>query len=555
MDDSAAHETAMSSNSKHLVNLFCAAWRFVVPPKGGHSVPARISVVSLLALASLIALSAAAVPALAQQTYGEASRYEERNGQHFQVLVRRGPDHAIMTFRGAALRDARQTRAVSELVLRFDRPISRQSVRYAAEAIPDWVESASVDGDTVVIRALRPVDYQMREEPNGVIIRMVPRDERPVPEAGRQADGMARLDPPRDDQSDGWYDGEPAAAPRAHAPPQGGSVRLGAMADAGIGAFAAARRIHDWVFARRLGDDGLTHDRPEFRRQAGARLRGRYDRAHIQGGERQQAAQIIGAVHPFAGLTVALFGDARQVKEDTLPVDEWKYRGELALGYEIAPGVVLRGSVFGAREVGGAVAFLRRTPVSETTARVAYRQPYWELPAAFAANAVRDAVELSHERVLFTDFVAGLAGHYARYGVPGVDDDAARGAGFLASLRYFFDLGPVLTSLGGSIEAEYIHNRSVPVTDLPLVNRELYAGDIAFAAELLPGLRGEIFGGYGWDRYSDHGAFGGLALNFQPFSSVDIGIAGSYSQLSGRGDGRSVWRAGGQATVYFPFGN
>lgn len=312
-------------------------------------------------------------------------------------------------------------------------------------------------------------------------------------------------------------------------------------------------------------DASLTRALAALERDSGSRIRADVELRMQRGGLGTGKADIavsevgghwnigegwrIGAIQGFAHV------DAVQVLRADGAITDFsgdRIRTELFARYEWPEGTVVSASLY-ANEWSAGFGLLGRLPddTGQTTLRVEYHRPIWDFVEAIIDGAVRDRVSVERFQRFSPRWTARLEVGANRYGIPRDDDDLVQSATVRGDIR-LARVGDIEgLSIAYALDAEYVLSQNdplnatgVPFQPLPVVDREVHAGLVAYAGSL-----GTIEGsgrftyqgtvGYGVDRYGLSGplAFGSVGYAVGGF---EVAVRAGYVRNIGRSQGETT---------------
>ncbi|MFQ5738755.1 MAG: hypothetical protein ACE5JX_07045 [Acidobacteriota bacterium] len=450
--------------------------------------------------------------------------------QEFRVEAQLNPQDATFVLAWSSPVGLRVSRRDRDLLLSFQKHLGDPRLDQVADRLSPWIEGMRAGYDTLLIRFVPGVAYELFERADRIIVELA-RVSPPATEPGESGQAAIRLD------------------------------LLQAQLFAETGHVDRARRVlreldqkhpdTPEILANLAGVESLIH----HRRRASALYRKARNLAphnedilvaqegilqssrprftidffsrNVERGQLEKNLRL-SAWSPIGHLTTGFSYDRNEVEIEQVrrrdgtrgSFDGVRRRAKLFLEYDFEAGSSLQGEFYSQDGSSGYGLLYTSFDVFGTT-RVAahYRKPYWESVEGLINGAVRDRFQLERSQQLTARLAARAAVALNRYHLGG-RDEASSSVALEAGVRYQFPGPPLVIEYG--LDAEY-QRSSLTLLDssgqsfnpFPLESREIHFVDAGFEREWSDSIRAGGFAGFSWDRMGGSGPFLGVRLDYE----------------------------------------
>lgn len=464
-----------------------------------------------------------------------------------------------------------------ELLLRSDAPLADPAIEEIPRRLPNWIESVSYGYDSVLVRANRPVNWEVRPAMTGVVVRLETRQIAATPDiasdtvpADPETRRLVRLRA-RASLETGNVATAGAELDRLLAVAPHDTEALGLLAEVRrregdpAGAIAAYERAlslrPDTPWMRRALDDIRFSDGPGA--TAGSEWR------RLGNGESQWMATVSAWQPVTESLDAGIAVETRHLDRDEVQrpdgrIDDIRRtiaRGEVWLRQRWSAEHRTRAGLLGGPHGAGVGLEHAIGPkTAETTANIAIAEPEFSYVEGIVGNGRRHRARIGHDRRIVPDVTLGGGISVNRYAVAGVDR-AADTVGVDLSARWAIPDTGSQVSIGYSLDGEYVIDRTMRTNvrgevfrPLPVETREVHVGDVSIAGRFDDSLRYGVTAGFAFDRYGDSGAIASTRVGWRALDNLELGLEAGYSQSTARSDGSSSINVGAYLRRPFDLG-
>jgi hypothetical protein len=458
-----------------------------------------------------------------------------------------------------------------EVVLRFVSPVPAARAEEVISGLGSLMEGYSLGYDSIRLRLAAPAHAYLADADNRAVVIETVGEEHLDPAAERRLIALeARLQARRGDSA--------AARARLEAalrdnPSDIDLLSALAATEEESGAWWRGVTLYDRALSIDPQAGDISRARDALAMRFGPSLRADAFSAFGANGERTYSGLLTAEAPIGSTWRLEFNGEVRRAELRTLPLStgasitdysDTKLRGEVAVSHRWDASGTTRAAAFGA-DHGPGFGLQHRWAwwMGETAVFGAWRRPYWESTSAFAADAWRDIIGVSHGVNLTPSLALRLELGGVRYGVPD-EADVTSGTALGGGITYMLppDTLPLEDwdmRLNYRVAAEYLRQNAAdalrgradaqPLFDVR--DREIHTVDVTLQGMLGPGSATAV-AGWAWDRYAGSGpvallryanAETGLG---RPSFGVEAAVAPSLAISA-----RPVWRLGGFFVWHF----
>jgi hypothetical protein len=428
----------------------------------------------------------------------------------------------------------------AELLATFDGPVRVELDAAFVETSAGWIGGVQSGYDTLLVRAVRDVEYAVSSRADGLDLRVIPRG---AADPEGEARARLRLSLLRAHWHAAGGDGdaelETLRALERQAPADVQVLTALGAAERRIG----WRRMAEATFARALAADRAD---PEVRRQLAEIAVERAPRARLDvehrdaNGEwtttsqRSEGARVLSDAVQVGGRLELLRFDAARVRLPTGDIGAMRrvlQRGEAWVEVDTLGGSTWSACVAAAGSgLGLAAGVTRPQPSGRWTLQAEVNRPFWEFAEALAGDGTRDRAALERRQRLgrrADSWVTVSANRYAiadgsharTAAVSGGVVMAVRDAAPYVAVSYGFDK----ESLAGATQR--VDGAGAPFAPVPIVSREIHVPGVAVRQDIGRSVSFEAHAGYAVDRLGGRGpVFEGRVRVARSRFSADVGL-------------------------------
>lgn len=455
-----------------------------------------------------------------------------------------------------------------ELLIRTDRPLDPDAFSKLGATYPEWLTGVSTGYDTLLFVARNDVAYDVTHSGSRTRINI-----RPVtastgtaaPQSTSEKQTATRLEllRARLKARQGKTDTARKKLEKLRADnPKNNDIALElASLHRSVGSWRSASGLYDSILARTPGQFDAAQGRSEIRKQHADRIRIDHDAQFVEDGDEQQITVISGHVNVAKQLRLGLSVENRHLDDDQVQrvngaitaENLSRQRGEFYAQYETAPGQRVTGAVLiGPASPGLSLGYTWQSAVSQLTVQGDWHRAHWDFVEGIVDNAVRDGIGMRYSRQLDQRWSAELALGYNRFSIDTIDN-AATTISTEASVNYLLPIDGIKATIGYSVSGQYLLTVEKRLNQggdlfrpLPATSSEIHSLNFSVAHRFSDTVFARAFASLSRDRYEiGLGPTFGGELNWEISQSMEMGLRGSHSRISGRGDQAVFTRLGG----------
>ena len=481
----------------------------------------------LIALALAISLTTQATPSATETVGIESAIYE--NSARIALKWQKPVDYSV--FRICC------SEQVSDLLIRFDRPLGDMQVAAITSELRGWVDGVRTGYDTLLLEARKGVQFAVTMDGTQLNIDLTSTrggqpaaDSETITRAAQENPVRLQLAFLKTRLLLAVGAQETASRllqAEARRYPNNPRV-MAALADVEnqAGRWRKALELYDRALMLRPWDEDIILARRSIARDHAPYLKQEAEYVR-SGSDRRYGLRLSGQTSVTKGVGLGFAYEARRTEARNvrrsdgriLDFDGSRMRGELFAVGNLINGRRLQGSLFfGEETIGVGVALALPDFLGTTHFEAELNRPSWEFNEGFVDRGVRNQIGLLRDLRLTPRLSAQAAAFTRTYGVSG-DNSVARSFALEGGVRYLvLPESPNLT-IGYRFDAEY--RRSVDIRfdqtgaafkPIPLVSREVHALEVTADFNLTNNWGASTYAGFGVDRFSDSGFFGGVEV-------------------------------------------
>ncbi len=448
-------------------------------------------------------------------------------------------------FDGMSLTGAEPSVDGLEMTLHFKEPVKDTLALDLTARSKGVLAYASGGYDTLLLRAVRPAQFDITEEGNGFTLRLV---------LSSESSGDSRLQLVEIRRRT-MIDDTPGARSllsglRLARPDDNELFRLEADIDMADRDHRTAAGKYQRLLRDNPADTSLYESLSSAQADFAPRLEGGADYQDIEGGDRQWRGHLYGQTPLSDRLDlrgrlefVDLDDERVQFSDGTLGAFEGeRLRGELTLAYDFGTLWEGRASLFGGNDtIGMGAAFEYQDADSELILSAGFLQPSWDYTESIVANGTRDFAAAGLQQSFDDRWFFNLAVALNRFALDG-DSESAISSTLQTGLRWQLPLDSAAkVSIGYAFDAEFVDSVTLRLDGLgdefavlPIGDRAVHSADVRVAGQLSAQVLASIYVGYSRDFDQEGGAIAGIELIYEPIDGLQIALNANYSNVSSR---------------------